>query len=129
MMRTFLLTIVTKIRNNQNDECQYCWDGGTTWVVDGAPAGPTKTLAQATAEAMRVIEDAMRPGMRISALQAKGREVYRKFNAPNAESVLIFFHGLGLSHMDLEQADSDWEMEAGMVVATHLLCPGDVSTR
>ena len=104
---------------------QYCWDGGKTWVVDGAPAGQTKTLAQATAEAMRVIEAAMRPGVRISALQAKGREVYRKYGVSNAESSFLFFHGLGLSHMDLEQSDSDWEMEAGMVVATHLLCPGD----
>ena len=72
-----------------------------------------------------MIEAAMRPGVRISALQAKGREIYRKYGVSNAESILIFFHGLGLSHMDLEQSDSDWEMEAGMVVATHLLCPGD----
>ncbi len=104
---------------------QYCWDGGKTWVVDGAPQGPAQILAQATAEAMRVIEDAMRPGVRISALQATGREVYRRFGVARPDTALIFFHGLGLSHMDLEQAEADWEMEAGMVVATHLLYPGD----
>ena len=44
--------------------------------------------------------------------------------------MLIFFHGLGLSHMDLEELDvngtatRDWILEAGMVVATHLLYPG-----
>ena len=26
---------------------------------------------------------------------------------------------------DLEQAEADWSVEAGMVVATHLLYPGD----
>ena len=104
---------------------QYCWDGGKTWIVDGAPQGPAQTLAQATAEAMRVIEDAMRPSVRISALQAIGREVYQRFGVARPDTALIFFHGLGLSHMDLEQAEADWEMEAGMVVATHLLYPGD----
>ena len=49
--------------------------------------------------------------------------------------VLIFFHGLGLSHMDLEEIQSDgaplgdWCMEAGMVVATHLLWPGGAKER
>ena len=49
--------------------------------------------------------------------------------------MLIFFHGLGLSHMDLEELDvngtatRDWALEAGMVVATHLLYPGGEQER
>ena len=63
--------------------------------------------ASATAEAMRVIEDAMRPGTGITELQLLGRDVYRKMGVPRPESVLIFFHGLGLSHMDLEEIQAD----------------------
>lgn len=109
----------------------YGWDGGKTWVVDGEPAGPAARTARATAEAMREIERAMRPGTRISTLQAVGRRVFRRFGVPEPELALIFFHGLGLSHMDLEQwteegkANTDWALEQGMVVATHLLYPGD----
>lgn len=111
----------------------YGWDGGKTWVVDGEPAGPAARLARATADAMAEIEAAMRPGARISQLQAVGRRVYRDAGAPEPERALIFFHGLGLSHMDLDlerwpangQATPDWSLEEGMVVATHLLYPGD----
>ena len=84
---------------------------------------------------MRVIEDAMRPGTGITELQRLEREVYRKMGVPLTESVLIFFHGLGLSHMDLEEIQpdgtplGDWCMEAGMVVATHLLWPGRAKER
>ena len=48
-----------------------------------------------------------------------------------AEDVLIFFHGLGLSHMELEQfgvdgaPNHDWQLEANMVVPLHILYPGD----
>ena len=51
------------------------------------------------------------------------------------ESVLIFFHGLGLSHMDLEQVtaegmpNADWQLEAGMVVPLHILYPGAANER
>jgi hypothetical protein len=44
---------------------------------------------------------------------------------------LIFFHGLGLSHMELELMTSDgetpggnWTLEEGMVAPIHLLYPG-----
>jgi Xaa-Pro aminopeptidase len=43
---------------------------------------------------------------------------------------VIFFHGLGLGHMDLEQTradgtpNGDWSLEDGMVVPMHLLYPG-----
>ena len=77
----------------------------------------------------------MRPGARISELQRAGRAVYSKSGVSNADAVLIFFHGLGLSHMDLEQygADGepnvDWQLEDNMVVPLHILYPGDEHQR
>jgi Xaa-Pro dipeptidase len=79
----------------------YCWDGGKTWVVQGEPEGG-----------------------------AKAREVYRRAGVPDPASAVIFFHGLGLSHMDIEQAtadgrsNTDWMLEDGMVAPVHLLYPG-----
>ena len=84
---------------------------------------------------MRPIENAIRPGTGITKLQQLGREVYRKMRVPRPESVLIFFHSLGLSHMDLEENTpdgtplGDWVMEPRMVVATHLLWPGGAKER
>ena len=84
---------------------------------------------------MRVIESAMRPGATIVDLQRTGRDVYRKMGVSLPESVLIFFHGLGLSHMDLEESSANgtptvnWAMEKGMVVAVHLLWPGGEKER
>ena len=72
----------------------------------------------------------MRPGVRVSALHARAREIYRREGVPDPASAIIFFHGLGLSHMDIEQtlADGtpnlDWVLEDGMVVPFHLLYPG-----
>ncbi len=113
----------------------YCWDGGKTWVVDGEASGDTRRHADATAEAAAAILEAMRPGARISELQRAGRAVYSKSGVSNADAVLIFFHGLGLSHMDLEQygADGepnvDWQLEDNMVVPLHILYPGDEHQR
>jgi Xaa-Pro aminopeptidase len=73
---------------------------------------------------------AMRPGVRISELQAKGRDIYRREGVPDPAAAVIFFHGLGLSHMDIEQRtadgkpNGDWVLEDGMVVPVHLLYPG-----
>jgi Xaa-Pro aminopeptidase len=109
----------------------YCWDGGKTWVVDGEPRGDAKAYARATAAAGEALLDAMRPGARISELQATARRVYRRAGVPNADAAIVFFHGLGLSHMDIEQstadgkANGDWRLEEGMVVPLHLLYPGD----
>ncbi len=109
----------------------YCWDGGKTWVVDGEAAGDARRYAEATAEASAAVLEAMRPGVRISELQRIGRSVYSKVGVPDADAVLIFFHGLGLSHMDLEQHTSDgepnvdWRLEDNMVVPLHILYPGD----
>ena len=70
------------------------------------------------------------PGARISALQAAGRAVYRKHGFALAEDALIFFHGLGLSHLDQEvdaegAVTGDFAVEAGMAIATHIYYPGD----
>lgn len=108
----------------------YCWDGGKTWVVEGAPEGAAKRNAKATAQVAEMLLETMRPGIRVSELQARGREVYRKAGVPDPAAAVIFFHGLGLSHMDLEQTtadgkpNGDWTIEDGMVVPLHLLYAG-----
>jgi len=113
----------------------YCWDGGKTWVAGGEPTQLAQRHAKATAAAAEDLLAAMRPGARVSALQARARATYRKAGHPNADETVIFFHGLGLSHMDIavQQADGrpngDWTLEENMVVPMHLLCPGGASDR
>lgn len=109
----------------------YCWDGGKTWVVDDRPHGPGMQNARATAAAMAEIQDAMRPGARISQLQARGRQALRQAGISEADQAFIFFHGLGLEHIDMELTGSrqDWSLEAGMVVSAHLYAPGDDRSR
>jgi Xaa-Pro aminopeptidase len=108
----------------------YCWDGGKTWVVEGEPEGGARQFANATVAVAEALLEAMRPGVRVSALQARAREVYRQSGVPDAASAVIFFHGLGLSHMDIEQTTAegtsniDWTLEDGMVAPVHLLYPG-----
>ena len=107
----------------------YCWDGGKTWIVGSEGAEAARPLARATADAMVEIEAAMTPGARISALQAAGRAVFRKHGFSRADDALIFFHGLGLSHLDQEtdaegSATGDFAVEAGMAIATHIYYPG-----
>jgi len=136
------LTLATGLENDTVDpgthvmfDCHgtidlYCWDGGKTWVVEGEPEGAAKLFADATARVAEMLLSAMRPGARISELQAKGREIYRRERVPDPAAAVIFFHGLGLSHMDLEQTtadgkpNGDWLLEDGMVVPVHLLYPG-----
>jgi len=107
----------------------YCWDGGKTWIVDDELGGKTAEVARATTAAINELVQAMRPGVKVSQLQAKIRGVYRGFGI-DSDSVHIYFHGLGLSHSDLEQYVEegkpypDWSLEQNMVVATHLLYPG-----
>ena len=108
----------------------YCWDGGKTWIVDDEPTGKSAQAAEATKLMVMELESAMRPGAKVSELQAKARRVYKSFDV-RPDSVYIFFHGLGLSHSDLEESveegkpHPDWALEEGMVVATHLLYPGN----
>jgi Xaa-Pro aminopeptidase len=76
---------------------------------------------------MGALQEAMRPGVRLSQLQATGRQVFRRAGLNVADDVFIFFHGLGLEHIDMEVASShqDWALEDGMVVSAHLQVPGD----
>jgi Xaa-Pro aminopeptidase len=105
----------------------YCWDGGKTWVVDGEPRGLARQIALGSAAAMAEIQNLMRPEAKISELQAKGRHTLRQAGVPNADEAFIFFHGLGLEHIDMEVPGSrhDWSVDAGMVVSAHLQVPGD----
>ncbi|MBV9582179.1 MAG: M24 family metallopeptidase [Chloroflexi bacterium] len=107
----------------------YCWDGGKTWVVDDDPVGDARTIAEGTAVGMGALQAAMRPGTRLSQLQAVTRQALRRggVQSANADDAFIFFHGLGLEHIDMEITESrqDWALEEGMVVSAHLLVPGD----
>lgn len=108
----------------------YCWDGGKTWVAGGEPEGTGKRNAAATERVAEALLEAMRPGAHVSTLQSLARGAYRKAGLPDPDGAVIFFHGLGLSHMDIEQrtadgkANGDWTLEKGMVVPMHLLVPG-----
>ena len=108
----------------------YCWDGGKTWVVDGEPEAGAKAFSDATGKVAEMLVDEMKPGVRISELQTKGRDIYRKEGVPDPGLALVFFHGLGLSHMDVEittadgQSNSDWMLEENMMAPVHLLYPG-----
>jgi Xaa-Pro aminopeptidase len=113
----------------------YCWDGGKTWVVGGEAQGEGKRNLRATAQVAEELISEMKPGTRPSELQARGRELYRKAGVRDADTAAVFFHGLGLSHMDVEQttasgaANTDWRFEAGMVVPLHMVYPGGESSR
>lgn len=108
----------------------YCWDGGKTWVVDGEPELGAKTFSDATGKVASMLVDEMKPGVRVSELQTKGRDIYRREGVPDPGLALVFFHGLGLSHMDVElttadgQPNGDWMLEENMVAPVHLLYPG-----
>ena len=109
----------------------YCWDGGKTWVVDGEPEGDAKRWAKATTAVAETLVAAMKPGARIDDLQALARATYRKAGVPDPDRALIFFHGLGLSHMELELMTADgkahggnWVLEEGMVAPDPLALSG-----
>jgi Xaa-Pro aminopeptidase len=109
----------------------YCWDGGKTWIVDGAAQGDAKRWARATSAVAETLIAAMKPGARIAELQALARATYRRAGVADPDRAIVFFHGLGLSHMELELMSSDgvvrggdWVLEEGMVAPIHLLYPG-----
>jgi Xaa-Pro aminopeptidase len=105
----------------------YCWDGGKTWVVDDDPLPEARVVVDGVANAMHTLQDALRPGARLSHLQAAARQTLRKTGVSCADDAFIFFHGLGLEHIDMELVEShqDWAVEDGMVVSAHLQVPGD----
>jgi len=109
----------------------YCWDGGKTWIVGDEPQGDAKRWAKATTAVAETLVAAMKPGAKIRDLQALARATYRKAGVPDPDRALVFFHGLGLSHMELELLTADrrphganWTLEEGMVAPIHLLYPG-----
>lgn len=113
----------------------YCWDGGKSWCVGDTPNATAQKHADAVEAVAETVLAAMRPGNRISEIQALGRETFRKCGVPDPDSALIFFHGLGLSHMDLEmktadgKPNGDWAMTENMVVPLHILYPGGETER
>lgn len=111
----------------------YCWDGGKTWVVGGETNPEALRIAEATAATMREVEQASKPGVRVSELEALARHVFARSGctAGEADRAYIFFHGLGLTHIDMALSNSqlDWTLEEGMVFAAHLQVPGDDRTR
>ena len=113
---------------------QYCWDGGKTWLVEDQPAGLYGRISRATADAMNEIQRLMRPGVRIAEIQEKSQRTFQQLEVPQHESVLTYFHGLGMSHADVEamvvdEGDPNWPLKEGMVIAAHLLCPGNERER
>ena len=107
----------------------YCWDGGKTWVVGGEPNAEGRRNLHATAQVAEALVSEMKPGARPSELQARGRVLYRKAGIADADAAVTFFHGLGLSHWDIDGATADWRFEAGMVVPLHMVVPGGESSR
>jgi Xaa-Pro aminopeptidase len=105
----------------------YCWDGGKTWVVDGQREGEAARIEAAAIESLKTIEAGLKPGARLSELQSAGREVFRRMNVPDPDRSLVFFHGLGLEHVDLEVPSLgryDLTLEKDMVVSIHVVYPG-----
>lgn len=110
----------------------YCWDGGKSWVVDDERRGASLDIQKATMEATVRVTGAMRPGARVSTLQSMGRKVFEDMGVPNPEAALVFFHGLGLEHLDMEfstTSRTDFAFEEGMSVAVHVSYPGDERQR
>ena len=107
----------------------YCWDGGKTWVVGGEPSAEGRRNLRATAQVAEALVAEMKPGTRPSELQTRGRALYRKAGIADPDSAVIFFHGLGLSHWDIDGANPDWPFEADMVVPLHMVVPGGETSR
>ena len=100
-------------------------------MVEGEPEGDAKRWAKATSAVAETLIAAMKPGTRIRDLQALARSTYRSAGVPDPDRAIVFFHGLGLSHMEFElmtsdgtARDSSWVLEEGMVAPIHLLYPG-----
>jgi Xaa-Pro dipeptidase len=108
----------------------YCWDGGKTWIVGGEPQRETKRNWAATMAAMTAINETLRPGCKISELVEAGRRAYRQ-SGVNDDGVLIYFHGLGLDHVDqdLSLSAADWTVQKDQMISTHIHFPGDAARR
>ncbi len=83
---------------------------------------------------MNEIHRLVRPGVRIGEIQEKSQRTFQQMEVPQPEWVLTYFHGLGLIHTDVEalavdDGDPNWQLQEGMVIAAHLLCPGNEKER
>jgi Xaa-Pro aminopeptidase len=109
----------------------YCWDGGKTWNVENESSGLARKIATACGIASQEIFAALRPGSHMSDLQALGRRVLKQHRMTASDHALIFFHGVGLEHGDIEFPSGDgirgidWRLEKNMVVALHVYYPGN----
>lgn len=104
----------------------YAWDGGKTWVVGGEADPHTERVWAATAAVVDEIQSNLMPGQRVSEAVDLGLRVYEKHGIPT-DDILIFFHGLGLDHLDQELMAghrSDWRFLEDMCVSTHIQVPG-----
>jgi Xaa-Pro dipeptidase len=117
---------------------QYCWDGGKTWYVSDDIPADSRRVATAAGNGMIAALENMKPGLRISQLQTIARQAIAKTGVSRPEDVLVFFHGVGLDHNELEtpegsewdaQGRYDWVLERGMVIAPHFAFPGDPKQR
>ncbi len=108
----------------------YCWDGGKTWIVGGQPRQEIKHTWAATIAASDAINHALRPGRKISELVDAGRRAYRQSGVSD-NGVLIYFHGLGLDHIDqdLSLGTGDWTVQNDQMISTHIHFPGDAGQR
>lgn len=108
----------------------YCWDGGKSWVVGGSPRQDTRKNWEATVAVTQEMANASRTGAKISDLSALGFDTFRKLGY-NEKGVIIFFHGLGLDHIDqdLSHGNKDWALQRDMVYSIHVAFPGDENER
>jgi Xaa-Pro aminopeptidase len=110
----------------------YNWDGGKTWYVENEISPTAAKAARACGDAIQDLVEDMRPGRKISELQATGRRALERSGLPRCDYALVYFHGLGIENSDREAgntADFDWSLEEGMVVAAHVVYPGDDRSR
>lgn len=110
----------------------YNWDGGKTWYVEGEVAPGAAKASKACADAIEDVLEAMRPGTKMSELQAIGRRAIESSGMPRVDRALVYFHGLGIENSDRESGNSsdfDWALDDGMVVAAHVVYPGDDRSR
>ncbi len=114
---------------------RYAWDGGKTWFVGDEPSNPLmQKVASVTEEALYAVYEALRPGVPVSILQQVGLEPFRSAGLPHADHVNIFFHNLGLDHIDREEGytpqpalpggPADFTFEESSVATIHLVYPG-----
>jgi Xaa-Pro aminopeptidase len=104
----------------------YCWDGGKSWIVGDEPSRGLNHAWQAVTDAMHEIHVAARPGITVNQLTEIGFKTFRQHGV-NDDEVLIFFHGLGLDHLDQDMSITtrDWPIRDNMVISSHIYHPGD----